>query len=374
MTFIPLVDLKAQYAAIQPEIDAAIARVVAGAAFVGGPAVAEFEAAWAVFQRAPYAVGCGSGTAALLLALKALDIGPGDEVITSAHTFVATIEAIELAGATPVLVDIDPQTYCLDPACLEAAITPATRAIVPVHIYGQIGPMDRIAAIARRHHLAIIEDAAQAHAAEYQGRRAGSWGEAACFSFYPGKNLGAYGDAGAVTTRDEALARRVAILRDHGSPAKYVHDEIGYNERLDAIQAAVLSAKLPHLEAWTEARRRHAAAYSERLKNVPGVTAPVELPGARHVYHIYCIRVPGDRDAIKAALNERGIGAGIHYPIPVHLQPALAHRGWKRGQFPHAEAAAATILSLPLYPELTERQIDAVIEALVEALGVTLDV
>ncbi len=371
MTPIPLVDLKAQYAAIQPDIDAAIARVIASTAFVGGPAVADFEAAWAAFQQAPHAVGCGSGTAALVLALKALEIGPGDEVITSAHTFVATVEAIELDGATPVLVDIDPLSYCLDAAQVEAAITPATRAIVPVHLYGQIGPMDQIAALARRHGLAIVEDAAQAHAAEYGGHRAGHWGAAACFSFYPGKNLGAYGEAGAVVTRDPALARRVALLRDHGSAAKNVHDVIGYNERLDAIQAAVLSAKLPYLEAWTEARRRHAAAYTARLRDVPGVTVPVELPGARHVYHIYCIRVPGDRDAIQAALNARGIGAGVHYPIPLHLQPALAHRGWQRGQFPEAEAAAATILSLPLYPELTEAQIETVVAALREALGVT---
>ncbi len=371
MSHIPLVDLKAQYAAIQPDIDAAIARVITNTAFISGPAVAEFEAAWAAFQRAPVAVGCGSGTAALVLALQALDIGPGDEVITTAHTFIATVEAIELAGATPVLVDIDPVSYCLDPAQLEAAITPATRAILPVHIYGQIGPMDQIAAIARRHDLALVEDAAQAHAAEYQGQRAGYWGAIACYSFYPGKNLGAYGDAGAITTRDEALARRMALLRDHGSAAKYVHEVIGTNERLDAIQAAVLNAKLPYLEAWTEARRRHAAAYTERLKDVPGVTVPVELPDARHVYHIYCIRVPGNRDAIKAALNERGIGAGIHYPIPVHLQPALAHRGWRRGQFPEAEAAAATILSLPLYPELTEAQIDSVVQALCEVLRAT---
>ena len=369
MSNIPLVDLKAQYAAIKDDIDAAIADILTSTRFVGGPPVKQFEEAWAAFQGVPHAVGCANGTAALMLALRALDIGPGDEVITQANTFIATVEAIEHVGATPVLVDIDLQTYNIDPDQIEAAITPATRAIIPVHLYGQIAPMDRIMPIARQHGLKVIEDAAQCHAAEYQGQRAGHWGDAACFSFYPGKNLGAYGDGGAVVTHDAALARRIARLCDHGSAVKYEHEEVGYNERLDSLQAAILSVKLRHLEDWTAARRAHAAAYDAALADTPDVVTPHEMPGARHVYHIYCVRVPGDRDAIKAALNERGIGAGIHYPIPVHLQPALARHGWQPGDFPETEAAANSILSLPLYPELTAAQIAQVVETLRAAIG-----
>jgi dTDP-4-amino-4,6-dideoxygalactose transaminase len=368
MPNIPLVDLKAQYRTIQGAIDAAIARVLANTSFIGGQEVKTFEENLAAFQRVDHAVGCNSGTAAIMLALLACGIGPGDEVITAANTFIATVEAIVHVGATPVLVDINPATYNLDPALLENVITPRTRAILPVHLFGQIAPMDHIMTIARQYGLLVIEDAAQAHAAEFQGHRAGHWGQAACMSFYPGKNLGAYGDAGAILTHNAELAHRLRKLRDHGSDRKYHHDEIGYNERMDALQAAILDVKLRHLEDWTEARRRHAARYSELLRDLPGVVTPVEMAEARHVYHIYCVRVPGNRDQIKAVLNERGIGAGIHYPVPVHLQPAFAAQGWRRGDFPHAEAAADTILSLPLYAELSEKQIGTVVKTLREVL------
>ena len=369
MSKIPLVDLKANYAAIKDEIDEAIARILANTSFIGGKEVKDFEAAFANFQGTKRCVGVASGTGALFLTLKALGVGPGDEVITTPHTFIATAEPIEFLGAKTVLVDIDPATYNINPAQIEAAITERTKVIMPVHLYGQMAPMDAIMDIARRHDLKVVEDAAQAHGGEYKGKRAGSWGDAACFSFYPGKNLGAYGDGGAVCTNDEALADLIAKLRDHGRTSKYSHDLIGYGERLDAMQAAILAVKLRHLEDWTEARRRHAAYYSQALKGMSGVETPVEQADTRHVYHIYCVRVQGDRDAIKAALNERQIGAGIHYPIPVHLQPAMSHRGWRKGDFPQAEAAADTILSLPIYPELETDQMNRVVEELSEVMG-----
>ena len=369
MASIPLVDLKAQYAAIKEEIDGAIARVIAETSFINGPDVRTFESEFASYQHTARCVGIASGTSALYLALKALGIGPGDEVITTPLTFIATVEPIETVGATTVLVDIDPATFNIDPERLEAAVTARTRAIIPVHLYGQMAAMDHIMEIARRHNLVVIEDAAQAHGAEYAGKRAGEWGDAACFSFYPGKNLGAYGDAGAVCTNDTALADTIAKLRDHGRTKKYEHDEIGYGERLDTLQAAILRAKLPYLEAWTEARRRCAAFYDEALQNVPGVTTPAESSVARHVYHIYAVRVRGNRDSILAALQERGIGAGIHYPIPVHLQPAMRHHGWSKGQFPHSEQAADTLLSLPIYPELSSEQLERVVDALSEAMA-----
>jgi len=274
MAVVPLVDLKAQYQTIQPEIDAAVARVLEHTVFIGGDEVKAFEAAFASYQQTAHCVGTASGTAALFLALKALGIGRGDEVITSPHTFIATAEAILQAGAVPVFVDIDPVTFNLDPNLIEDAVTPRTKAIMPVHLYGQIADMDAIMAVAQRHGLRVIEDAAQAHGAELNGRRAGAWGDAACFSFYPGKNLGAYGDGGAVCTHDSALAERIAKLRDHGRTSKYEHDVVGYGERLDALQAAILAAKLPHLDAWNEARRRHAAWYDQALHELPGVPTP----------------------------------------------------------------------------------------------------
>ena len=369
MAKIPLVDLKAQYASIKDEIDAAMARVVNNTSFIGGKEVSDFEAAFAAFQGTKRCVGCASGTAAIFLALKALGIGEGDEVITTPHTFIASAEPIELLGATTVLVDIDPATYNLDPAKIEAAITPRTKAILPVHLYGQLAPMEAIMEIARRHNLYVIEDAAQAHGAELNGKRAGAWGDVACFSFYPGKNLGAYGDGGAVCTNDDALANEIAKLRDHGRTSKYEHDEIGYGERLDSLQAAILGAKLPHLNDWNAARHRHAEYYDRALAGIDGITTPKEMDGARHIYHIYCIRVEGDRDAILAELNARGIGAGIHYPVPVHLQPAMTHRGWKMGDFPNAERAAGSIISLPMYPELTLEQLNQITEELADVVG-----
>ncbi|MGQ9909554.1 MAG: DegT/DnrJ/EryC1/StrS family aminotransferase [Candidatus Flexifilum sp.] len=368
MNTIPLVDLKANYLSIKDEIDAAIARVLDHTGFIGGAEVSAFETAFAAYQRTRRCVGVASGTAALFLTLKALGIGPGDEVITTPHTFIATVEPIEALGARTVLVDIDPVTFIIDPDQIEAAITPRTKAIIPVHLYGQIAPMDRIMAIARRHGLRVIEDAAQAHGAEYQGQRAGAWGDAACFSFYPGKNLGAFGDGGAVCTHDDALADAIARLRDHGRTSKYAHAVIGYGERLDALQAAILNAKLPHLDAWNQARRRAAAVYDRALADLPGVHPPVPLDGAQHSYHIYCLTVDGDRDAILSELHARGIGAGIHYPIPLHLQGALAHYGIGAGAFPHSERAAARIISLPIYPEITAEQQAAVVDALRAAL------
>ncbi|MBE2268246.1 MAG: DegT/DnrJ/EryC1/StrS family aminotransferase [Anaerolinea sp.] len=370
MAKIPLVDLKAQYAAIKDEIDTAIARVIANTSFIGGKEVTQFEEAYARFQQTKRAVGVASGTGAIYLALKALGVGAGDEVITTPHTFIATAEPIEQLGAKTVLVDIDPLTYNLDPAKIEAAITPRTKVIMPVHLYGQIAPMDEIMAIAHKHNLLVVEDAAQAHGAELDGKRAGAWGAAACFSFFPGKNLGAYGDAGAVCTNDEALANRIAKLKDHGRASKYAHDELGYGERLDALQAAILGAKLPHLDDWNAARRRHAAYYDAALAHIPGIETPKVMAGSTPVYHLYVVRVSGDRDAILAELNKREIGAGVHYPIPVHLQPAMRDHGWQEGDFPNAERAAKTIISLPIYPEMTTDHLSQVVEELAEIVGV----
>ncbi len=366
---IPLVDLKAQYAAIKPEIDGAIARVIANTSFIGGREVSQFEEAFAEFQRTRYCVGIASGTAAIYLVLKALGIGAGDEVITTPHTFIASAEPIEALGAKTVLVDIDPLTFNLDPDLVEAAITERTKAILPVHLYGQITGMERLAEIARRRGLHLIEDAAQAHGAEFQGQRAGHWGIAACFSFYPGKNLGAYGDGGAVCTNDEALAKTLAKLRDHGRMSKYEHDIIGYGERLDSLQAAILGAKLPHLDAWNNARRSHAAYYDQAFAGISGLQTPREAESARHIYHIYSMRVSGDRDGMLAALKERGIEVGVHYPVPLHMQPALTHLGYPRGAFPHTEQAARTILSLPMYPELTLEQVSRVVEEIADVVG-----
>ncbi len=359
---VPLVDLQAQYNSIQLEIDAALRRVVESAGFIMGPEVRAFEEAFARFVGAAEAVGVASGTAALHLALLACNIGPGDEVITTPFTFYATAEAITQAGATPVFVDIRPDTYNLDPALIEAAITPRTRAIIPVHLYGQPADMDPILAIARRHGLRVIEDAAQAHAAEYRGRRIGSLGDLACFSFFPSKNLGCYGDGGLITGSDPELLARIRRLRDHGRIGKYEHVEQGWGYRLDALQAAVLSAKLPHLETWTEQRRAAAARYNALLADNE-IATPVEAPGNRHVYHLYVIRLP-QRDRTLAALTDQGIGAGIHYPIPLHLQPVNRHMGLGPGSFPVTEAAAATVLSLPLYPEITPQQQARVVAAL----------
>ncbi len=364
---IPLVDLKAQYASIKPEVDEAIKRVIDNASFILGQEVTEFEQAFARYVGAKGAVGVASGTSALQLSLLACGVGPGDEVITTAHTFIATAEAVSQTGAKPVFVDIDPQTYNLDPSRVEAAITPRTKAILPVHLYGQPADLGALMEIAERHHLYLIEDAAQAHGAEYKGQRCGSIGHLACFSFYPGKNLGAYGDAGGVTGNDEALLTKVRKLRDHGRLTKYEHDEIGFGERIDALHAAILSAKLPHLEAWTEARRSHARLYNEMLAGSDLVT-PVESSQVRHVYHLYVIRTQR-RGAILDHLKQKGIGAGIHYPIPLHRQPAYLKQGYGDVSLPVTEQAAQEIVSLPMYPELTVEQLAYVAEAVKEVVG-----
>src|SRR5690606_38426241 len=301
------------------------------------------------YSGAQFGIGVNSGTSALHLSLLAAGIGPGDEVITVPFTFVATIAAIEYAGAKPVLVDIDPKTYNMDPAALEAAITPRTRAVIPVHLHGLMAEMDPILEIARRHNLVVIEDACQAHGAEYKGKRAGSLGDLAAFSFYPGKNLGAYGEGGMVVTSNTDLAKKVRMLRDWGAEKKYHHVLKGYNYRLEGIQGAVLRVKLRHLEAWTEGRRR-AAAHYDRLLGAAGIVIPEPKPYQRHVYHVYAIRTT-QRQAWQEALNARGIQTGIHYPFPVHLLPAYSDLGYKSGDFPHAERAAAEVLSLPMFPE-----------------------
>jgi dTDP-4-amino-4,6-dideoxygalactose transaminase len=364
---VPLVDLKAQYQNHKADIDGAIQRVVDTTSFIMGPAVREFEQAFAACCTATHAVGVDSGTGALNLVLRAIGLEPGDEVITTPHTFVATTEMLNHMGAKPVFVDIDPQTYNIDANLIEAAITSRTRAILPVHLYGQPADMDSIIAVAERHGLTVIEDAAQAHAAEYKGRRTGTLGKAAIFSFYPGKNLGAYGDAGAVVTNDDALAEKVRLLRNHGRFGKYEHEIAGWGARMDTLQASILGAKLTHLEDWTEKRRAVVAAYRDLLAGVAGVELPYELPYVRHVYHLFVVRVP-NRDHVWDQLKARGVGAGVHYPLPLHLQPVYAYLGHRRGDFPQTEAAADSILSLPLYPEMTSEQIQYVANALSEAL------
>lgn len=356
---IPLVDLRAQYESIRPAIDTAVQQVFESASFIMGPAVRRFEAGFAEACGVAHCVGVSSGTAALTLALRALGVGAGHEVITVAHTFIATAEAICAVGARPVFVDIDPHHYTLDPAQLPAAITPSTRAVIPVHLYGQPAGMAQINEIAAAYGLAVIEDAAQAHAATWQQRKVGGLGHMACFSFYPGKNLGAFGDAGAVTTNDPAVAEQVRLLRNHGRRDKYLHEQIGYGERLDTLQAAILAAKLPHLADWTYARRRLAARYSSLLAEC-GVTLPAVAPGVEPAWHLYVIRTPR-RDDLLAYLKQQGVEAGVHYPIPLHLQPAFAQLGLRAGALPVTEAVAATCLSLPLYPEMSDAQQDRVV-------------
>jgi dTDP-4-amino-4,6-dideoxygalactose transaminase len=362
---IPLVDLKAQYRAIQAEIDAAVLGVLRSGQFVLGEGVAAFEAEFAAYCGAGHAVGVNSGTSALHLALLAAGIGPGDEVITVPFTFVATVGAIMYAGARPVLVDVDPVSFTIDVSRIEDAISRRTRAILPVHLYGQPADMDPILDIARRRGLVVIEDAAQAHGAAYKGRPVGGMGDLGCFSFYPGKNLGAYGEGGAVTTNSGAYARGVRLLRDFGAERKYYHLLRGYNYRLEALQAAILRVKLRHLEAWTEARREHAAGY-DRLLRRAGVPTPAAMPYARHVYHVYAIRT-ARRETLQPALADAGIQTGIHYPVPVHLQPAYADLGYRLGDFPHSERAAGEVLSLPMYPELESGAIERISAAVLES-------
>jgi dTDP-4-amino-4,6-dideoxygalactose transaminase len=363
---IPLVDLRAQYHSIKDEIDRAIFDVLESSQFILGKEVAAFEEQFAAYCGAAHGIGVNSGTSALHLALLAVGVGPGHEVITVPFTFVATVAAILYAGATPVFVDIDPASFTMDVTRIEAAITPRTRAILPVHLYGQPADMDPILEIARRHRLVVIEDAAQAHGAEYQGRRAGSLGALGCFSFYPGKNLGAYGEAGAVVTSNPEYNRTIRMLRDWGAEDKYEHRLKGYNYRMEAIQGAILKVKLRHLDAWTDARRRHAAAYS-RVLAPAGVQVPLELPYAKHVYHAYTIRT-ARRAELRERLQTSGVQTGIHYPIPVHLQPAYSDLGYKPGDFPISERAAKEVLSLPIYPELTDDQINRIASTILERL------
>jgi dTDP-4-amino-4,6-dideoxygalactose transaminase len=359
---IPFLDLKAQYSQIKFDIDAAVARVIDSAEFVQGSEVTAFEQRFADYCQTAHCRAVNSGTSALHLALLAAGIGPGDEVITVSMTFVATTAAILYSGAKPVFVDVDPATWTMDPAAIEAAITPRTKAILPVHLHGLMAEMDPIMSIARRHGLVVIEDAAQAHGAEYRGRRAGSIGDLGCFSFYPGKNLGAFGEGGAVVTNRPEFARRVALLRDWGQEAKYDHVIAGYNYRMDGIQGAVLNVKMRHIESWTEARRTIARQYDALLSSLP--FAHPEPPWhSRHVYHVYAIRLPQREEALKR-LREASIGAGIHYPVPVHLQKAYAELGYRPGDLPVTEMLANEFLSLPVYPELLPEQVAEVVSTL----------
>jgi dTDP-4-amino-4,6-dideoxygalactose transaminase len=349
---IPMVDLKAQLERIRPEIDEALSRVFESTAFVFGEDVRHLEEEFARFCGATHACAVANGTDALHLSLRAYGIGPGDEVVTVANTFIGTGEAILLAGATPVFVDVDPDTYTMDPSKLEAALTPRTRLVLPVHLYGHPADMSAIEAVARRHGLPVLEDAAQAHGAEWRGRRAGALGHAACFSFYPAKNLGAYGDAGMVTSSDADFVARVRRIANHGA-GEHPYDNVvlGTNSRLDSMQAAILRVKLRHLEGWNEERRERVAAYARALAEVPGIRLPAEKDGARSAWHLYTIRVPG-RDALRARLRESGIASAVHYPRPIHLQPAMAAAGGRPGQLPVSEQVSREVLSLPLYPEL----------------------
>jgi dTDP-4-amino-4,6-dideoxygalactose transaminase len=355
---IPFVDLKSQYHSIKAEIDLAIAKVLEESQFILGKEVAALEQEFASYCGVRHSIGVNSGTSALHLGLLAAGVGPGDEVITVPFTFVATVAAILYAGAKPVFVDIDPRSFTIDVGKIEAAVTKSTRAILPVHLYGQPADMDPILDIARRHRLIVIEDAAQAHGATYKGRRTGSMGDLACFSFYPGKNLGAYGEAGMVVTNNQAYDRTVRMLRDWGQEKKYLHVLKGYNYRMEGIQGAILRVKLRHLEDWTEARCEHAALYKELLSD-DIVQTPEEMPYSRHVYHVYAVRTKG-RSALQQALNEMRIQTGIHYPIPIHLLPAYGDLGYGRGSFPVSEQLAEEELSLPMFAELKADQIQQI--------------
>lgn len=364
---VPFVDLKAQYRSLKPEMDAAIQRVLDRTAFVLGKETLEFETAFASYIGVAHAVGVSSGTDALELAIRACGIGPGDEVITVPNTYIATCEAISFAGATIRFVEADPRTYNMDPAAIEAAITGRTKAVLPVHLYGQPADMAPIMEIARKHELKVIEDCAQAHGATYRGRKVGTFGDAACFSFYPGKNLGAYGDGGAVLTNDAEVAERVRMLRNHGQREKYVHHIEGGCRRLDNLQAAVLGVKLPHLESWNASRRRAATLYDGLLAEVSGVTVPYVSPDVEPVYHLYVIQV-SERDRVQEALKGEGVETGIHYPIPLHEQPAYAGMGHKPTDFPVSHELGPRALSLPMFAELTEDQIRHVVSSLRRAL------
>ncbi|WP_433532686.1 DegT/DnrJ/EryC1/StrS family aminotransferase [Micromonospora sp. CA-263727] len=371
MPNIPLVDLAAAHVEVAEEVEAGFKRVIADTAFVGGAEVAAFEREYAAFTGVPHCVGVANGTDAIELALRAIGVGPGAEVILPANTFIATAEAVARAGGRPVLVDCDPASYLIDVDAALAAVTPATRAVLPVHLYGQLADVARLRAGLAGRDVAVVEDAAQCQGATRHGRQAGADGIAAT-SFYPGKNLGAYGDAGAVVAADAGLATTVRTLGSHGGLTKYAHDIVGVNSRLDGLQAVVLRAKLGRLADWNAARRAAAARYDELLASLD-VVRPVTVDGNEHVWHIYCVRIAGDgtparRDAVLARLNAAGVGAGIHYPVPVHRTGAFADLGYPAGAFPHAERAADELLSLPIYPQITPAQQARVAEALAAAL------
>lgn len=353
---VPFLNLKAQYDSIADEVQTSIIEVLSQCAFSGGPYVEKFEEEFAAFCGSKWAAGVGSGTDALWLALLALGVGPGDEVVTVPNSFIATAEAISLCGARPVFVDIDEASFTMDPALLAKAITERTKVIIPVHLYGQTADMDPILAVADRYGIAVLEDACQAHGAEYKGRRAGSLGHAACFSFYPGKNLGAYGEAGCVVTKDEHLAKKIKMLRDHGQSRKYYHNLIGTNGRMDGIQGAVLTVKLKYLDNWNKLRRSHALLYKRGLMDVPEVMVPREMDYASHVYHVFAVRCK-KREELKNSLNHSGVECGVHYPVPIHLQEAYTAKGEALGRYPVAEQCAQELLSLPMFPELTEEEI-----------------
>ena len=365
---VPLVDLLAQQQEVDTEVRAGLDEVFRTASFIGGRQVAEFEAAYARHIGVDHCVGVANGTDALELALRACGVTAGGEVVVPANTFVATAEAVERIGALTVVVDVDPDHLLVDPKAVEAAVGPRTQAIVPVHLFGQVAPVEDLVEIASRVGAVIVEDAAQAQGATRNGRPAGALGQAAGTSFYPGKNLGAAGDAGAVTTDDAQVAARVRLMAAHGSPTKYVHEVVGFNSRLDTVQAVVLSAKLARLRAWNDRRRAAARAYTTLLADVPGVETPRTLQGNVDVWHLYVVRVP-DRDRVLRHLQSAGIGAGVHYPEPVHLTPAFAHLGLGRGAMPVAEEAAGSILSLPLFPHITAGQQEQVVETLAGALA-----
>lgn len=363
----PFIDLGAHHSPIRDELDAAIAEVIDSGAFAGGPFVEKFEREFAAYCGCDHAIGVGSGTEALWLSLLASGIGPGDEVITVPNTFMATAEAITYCGARPVFVDVDDCTYTMDPAALEGALSSRTKAIIPVHLFGQPADLDPILDFAASHGLLVIEDAAQAHGARYKGKRAGTLGRTGCFSFYPGKNLGAFGEAGAVVTNDENLYDRIRILRDHGQVRKYHHTEIGWNCRMDGLQAAVLSIKLKHLDRGNALRRQHAALYDETFASIDDIKTPTVADYAEHVYHIYAVRVE-DREHAAWLLGKKGIQFGIHYPVPIHRQKAYQFLNYEIGSFPVAEVAAHQLISLPMFPELTRQQIEMVGYALKEAV------
>lgn len=365
MARIPFVDLKAQYSSIKSEVLPAIEQVLESTAFVLGKAVSDFEQAFAASHDLKFFYGLNSGTAGNHLALWSLGIGKGDEVIIPANTFIATAWGATLCGATPVFADVEYDSFNIDPVKLEAAITPRTRAVVAVHLYGQPADMDRLRAVTDRHGIALVEDCAQSHFAEYKGRKTGGLGLTSSFSFYPGKNLGAYGEGGAAATNDAALGRKIRMFRDHGSEKKYYHETYGHNYRMEGIQGAVLGVKMRHIVAWTEARRRHAARYNELLKGVRGICTPTEMPYAKHVYHLYVLRAER-RDELQKHLETKGVATGLHYPVPLHVQQAFAHLGYKKGDFPVTERLAGEILSLPMYAELTDEQIQYVCDSVSE--------